>query len=167
MKTPFFALIALLFLLTLTFADGQSLIGSRAPEFILYDQHDKPYTIMQNRGKIIILLASDRKGSEQNKAWVESIEKKYKDRVPIIGIADLRRVPRVFEAVVKREFRNKPASILLDWNGDIFKSYGLAQKVANIVLVDKNGFLQYLYSGEATTDACEKLFWEIDKQDPE
>lgn len=162
MKKPFVALMVM-FLSAFSVEGGQSLIGLKAPEFSLLDQHNKPYNVRQDEGKIIILLASDKKGSEQNKAWVESIEKKYKDSIPIIGIADIRGVPRVLNFLVKREFRDKPVGILLDWNGDVFTSYGFGENAANIVLIDKKGFVRYIYSGEATVKACESLFSEIDK----
>jgi peroxiredoxin len=162
MKKLLLALIVIL-LSAITAEGDQSLIGSKAPEFILLDQHSKSYNVRQDEGKIIILLVSDKKGSEQNKAWVERIEKKYKDKVPIVGIADIRGVPRAFDFLVKREFKDKPVSILLDWNGNVFTSYGLVQKVANIVLIDRKGFVRHIHSGEATADACESLFKEIDK----
>jgi predicted transcriptional regulator len=167
MKKPLIIIVLVELLLSELSAAGRSLVNNKAPQFTLSDQYNTPYNIKQDEGKIIILLASDKKGSEQNKAWVESIEKKYKNEIPILGIADVRRVPRAFEAGLKKEFRKKPARILLDWNGDVFKTYMLVQKVANIVLIDKKGFVQYIYSGEATADACERLFKEIDRLDKE
>jgi len=138
------------------------LIDSVAPEFTLLDQYNKPYDIRQDEGKMILLLASDGQGSIQNKAWVDNINQRYNGKVPIIGIADVRKVPRPLKAFAKREFKKSPVSVLLDWNGDVFISYGLAENVANLILIDKKGIVRYLYSGEATPEACGMLFHIID-----
>jgi len=162
MKTLILALM-IMHLSALSVKGDQPLLDSKAPEFTLSDQYDKPYNVRQDEGKIIILLASDKKGSEQNRAWVETIEKKFKDKIPIIGIADIRGTPRAFSFLVKREFSKQPVDVLLDWDGIVFTSYGLARHVANIVLIDKKGIVRHIYSGEATAEACTGLFNAIDK----
>ena len=59
-------------------------------------------------GKTIILIASDGEGSAQNKAWVRAIESKYLDQITILGIADVRRVPRVMKKIAEQKFKNSP-----------------------------------------------------------
>ncbi len=143
-------------------AGARTIINAKAPEFSLRDQYDQPYDLRQGEGRPIVLLASDGEGAKHNRQWVDAINGRYKDRIAIIGIADTRGVPFFMKAAVKNEFKKSPAHVLLDWNGVVFTSYGLAPKVSNIVLIDKNGMVRYLYSGEATTRACENLFREID-----
>jgi len=161
--------ITIIILLTSTIAANErpSLINNMAPQFTLLDQYNKPYNIAQDQGKIILLLASDAEGAKQNKAWVENIDNRYNHRIPIVGIADVRQVPRPLKALARKEFKKTPVSILLDWNGDVFISYGLVKKLANIVLIDKKGVVRYMYSGAATATSCAILFREIDKLDNE
>jgi len=161
-KLHVYLALSVLIIPALAVDSNQSVVNTKAPQFTLLDQYNRPYNIKQDEGKLIILLASDRDGSVQNEAWVKSVEKRYRNEVTIIGIADLRGVPRVLKLIVLREFKKCPASVLMDWNGDVFISYGLAQKAANIVLIDRKGFIRYIYYGEATTDARESLFKEID-----
>jgi len=54
----------------------------------------------------------------------------------------------------------------LDWKGVVFKTYGLAPNVSNLVLIDKSKVVRYRISGEPTAAACEKLFQELDKLGP-
>ncbi len=151
-------------LLSFPAAGSESVVNVKAPEFALDDQHNNHYDIRQDVGKVIVLLASDGDGAAQNKQWVDNIEKRYgKNIIPIIGIADVRKVPRWLRGMVKREFKKTPVGVLLDWKGVVFTSYGLSEYVANIVLIDKKGFVRYIYSGEATPEACQGLFMEIDK----
>jgi predicted transcriptional regulator len=157
-------LVALLLLLMPVAATegGQPIINAKAPGFSLRDQYDRPYDLRQGGGRTIVLLASDGEGAKHNRQWVDAIKGRYQDRIAIIGIADTRGVPFLFKGRVKSEFKKTPASVLLDWNGVVFTSYGLAPNVSNIVLIDKDGMVRYMYSGEATPQACENLFREID-----
>lgn len=149
-----------------TSARAQALIDSKAPEFSLLDQYDQPYDLRQATGRPVILVASDGEGAKHNRRWVAAIKERYQDRVAVVGIADTRGAPFFMKPAVKNEFKKSPDRILLDWDGMVFTSYGLAPKVSNIVLIDKHGVLRYLVSGEATAAACEKLFQEIDKLGP-
>jgi predicted transcriptional regulator len=149
-----------------TTSGAETLINAKAPTFSLLDQYDQPFDVRQAEGKTIILLASDGEGSKQNREWIDAINGRYGDRVVIVGIADTRGVPFFVKSAVKSKFKESPAPVLFDWNGVVFTSYVLASNVSNIVLIDKSGVVQYMFSGEATAAACEKLFHEIDKLGP-
>jgi predicted transcriptional regulator len=144
-------------------AEVQALTNSKAPAFSLLDQYDQPYDLRQAEGRTVILLASDGKGAKHNRQWVDAIKGRYRDPIVIVGIADTRGVPFFMKSAVKNKFKKSPAPVFLDWNGVVFTSYGLAPRVSNLVLIDKQGIVQFLISGEATPAACEKLFREIDK----
>lgn len=138
-------------------------MNAKAPEFSLRDQYDRQFDIRQGEGNIIVLLASDAEGSKQNRAWIDCIEKRYKDTVVIVGIADTRGAPFFIRSAIRNEFKKISDGILLDWNGLVFTLYDLAPKVSNLVLIDKDGVVRYRYAGEATAEACAKMFREIDK----
>ncbi len=151
-------------ILIITGAEGaQTLINAQAPGFSLHDQYDLLYDLQQDRGKVLVLLASDGEGAKHNRQWVDAIKERYQDRIPIIGIADTRKVPFFMKGTVKDRFKKSPAHILLDWDGIVFTSYGLAPNISNIVLIDKQGIVRWLHAGEATQEACGALFREIDK----
>jgi predicted transcriptional regulator len=143
-------------------AADQSLINKKAPDFSLRDQHDRPFTRQTFSGRPLILMACDKKASKQNGPWRTAILGKYADRVQTAGVADLRTAPFFMSGFIKKDFKKDPVSILLDWEGALFTSYGLAQKVPNIIVIDGAGFVRYLYSGTATPEAEELLFTAVE-----
>jgi hypothetical protein len=142
---------------------GQPVLNVKAPEFTLIDQYDKPYNIRQGEGGIVVLLASDKEGEPQNALWRTAISERYRDKIFMIGIADVRTVPFFLKSRIINNFRKDTERILLDWTGEVFTNYVLAKHASNIVLIDKKGWVRYVTSGEVTIDARETLFKEIDK----
>jgi hypothetical protein len=142
---------------------AQPLVNARAPEFTLQDQYEKTVSLRQYEGSIVILIASDKEGSAQNPVWKKAIKDKYTDRVVIQGIADVSSVPFFMKGKIRKDFKKDAESILLDWKGEVFKSYGLAPKVSNVVLIDKLGTIGFLHSGPADPDALQRLFAVIDR----
>ncbi len=157
-----FSLIGIL-MTALTTGAASTLINAKAPGFSLLDQRDQQVSLHKLEGNVIVLIASDKDGTKQNPAWRKAITERYGKRIFIQGAADLRKVPFFLKASFKRDFQKDPASIILDWNGEIFKAYGLAENVSNIILIDKKGFVQYLHSGSAEAGAVNDLFREIDR----
>lgn len=142
---------------------GHPLVSSRAPEFFLRDQYDHSFTLHHFAGKPLILLACDKTGSRQKSAWVTAILDRYAQRVQLVGVADVRTAPFFIKGKIKRDFQKEAGSILMDWDGVIFRTYALAEKVANIVLIDRQGVVRYVYSGAANPVTIEALLREIDR----
>ena len=159
----YFFLLVSIFISAAAAEGGQPVLNVKAPEFSLLDQYDKPYNIRQGEGGIVVLLASDKEGEPQNALWRSAIGERYRDKIFMIGIADVRTVPFFLKSRIKNNFRKDNARILLDWTGEVFKNYVLASHASNIVLIDTKGMVRHVTSGEATTDARESLFREIDK----
>ncbi len=157
--------ILIIFVVLLSAAAGaeSALINAKAPAFSLLDQNDHEINLRQLEGKVVVLIASDKDGSKQNPAWRKAITERYDGRVFLQGVADLRKVPFFLKAAFKRDFQKEPHSIILDWKGEIFKAYGLAESVSNIVVIDKKGTVRYFHSGSAEAGAVEELFREIDR----
>lgn len=150
-------LIILIILPTMAAAD-QSLINRKAPDFSLYDQHDQLFTLQNFSGRPVILVACDKKASEQNQVWRTTIQKKYEGRVRTVGVADLRETLSILSGFIRKKFKKDTVSILLDWDGRLFTSYSLAKNVPNIIVIDDTGLVRYQYSGTATPEAVELLF---------
>lgn len=143
-------------------AEAGQLTGSKAPDFALFDQRDRQVTLRHLEGKTVVLIASDDEGAKQNPGWKKAVEP-YRERVSVFGVADVRRVPFFLKNRFKREFRQDAATILLDWEGALFTSYGLEKSVSNVVVIDKNGVVRYLHAGGAEQAAVEAFCTELDK----
>ena len=150
------------FVFVAVIAEGVQLEGSRASDFNLLDQRDRQIRLRDLEGKVVLLIASDDTGSKQNSEWKKATEM-YAGRITVLGVADVRKVPFFLKKRFKLDFQKDPATILLDWEGMIFTSYGLAKDVANIVVIDKKGIVRYLYSGSAESSAVERLRGVLDK----
>jgi predicted transcriptional regulator len=153
---------AILITATIGFA-GHPLIDARAPEFSLRDQYDKEISLGQLLSRIVVIIASDKKGSDQNTAWKNAILGKYRDKLILLGAADVRSVPFFMKSRVRKNFQNEPGSVLLDWKGALFTSYDLKPNVANVILIDRNGCVRYVASGPADAEALDRLSKEIDR----
>jgi predicted transcriptional regulator len=156
------ALFAVVLAFIISVAEAGQLTGSRAPDFTLHDQRDKQVNLHELEGQVVMLIASDAEGEKQNDEWKKAIGK-YRNRVLVFGAADVRKVPFFLKGKYKRRFQKDPASILLDWDGVIFKTYGLAENVSNIVVIDKKGIVRYFHSGKAEPAAVEELSAALEK----
>ncbi len=156
-------IIAIMALLLPFSAESQTVVKSKAPDFSLPDQRDRLVSLRGFEGKVVVLVASDKEGMKQNPAWRKAIADRYGDRVVRQGVADVRKVPFFLKGSYKRNFQKDPESIVLDWQGDIFKVYGFAENVSNLVLIDKEGFVRYRHSGSAEPGAVDDLFRTIDR----
>lgn len=141
---------------------GQQLVNSKAPQISLQDQYDKPFSLRRLEGSVVVLIASDKEGSAQNDAWKDAILRKYKGRVALLGVADVRGVPFFLKNRIKKDFQKDQGSILLDWDGVVFTSYGLTKKAANVIVIDRKGYIRQVRSGAAEREKVEQLFREID-----
>ncbi|HSA78361.1 MAG TPA: YtfJ family protein [Nitrospirota bacterium] len=142
-------------------AAERDLLNKKAPEFTLQDQYDRTVALHGLEGRIVVLLANDREGSARNSAWQKAIIEKYGDSITFLGLADVSSAPFFLKGKIKNDFK-KNESILLDWKGEVFAAYGLAKKVSNIIVIDKQGYIRYVNAGAATPAAIASLFAAID-----
>ncbi len=153
----------LLALSLVTDAAAQTVLNAKAPEFELSDQHGQLRSLRSLAGRVIVLLASDKDGAEQNRHWGNYLVQKYGDRIAIVRIADVRTVPFFMKEKIRNDFKKDVNPILLDWDGSVFRAYGMKNKAANVALIDRNGVLRVLHSGSAEPEAIGRVCREIDK----
>jgi cytochrome oxidase Cu insertion factor (SCO1/SenC/PrrC family) len=159
----FFIVILLFVFSPASVESGQSIaLNTKAPDFSLKDQYGRTFNLRDLEGQIIVLIVSDKEGESQNHLWGKKIKDRYGNKIIIIGIADLRKVPFFMKGKIKEDFKKDENSILLDWNGEVFNAYGMTENVSNIILINKKGHIKHMYSGDATKDAVEHLFLKID-----
>lgn len=155
-------LIVVIFILQVAGANAENTIGGKAPEFTLQDQYDKTASLKQYEGRIVVLIASDKEGKAQNAAWTKTIKEKYADRVVVQGVADVSSVPFFLKGKIRNDFKKDPDSILLDWQGEVFKAYDLTKGVSNVILIDKDGMIRHRSPGPASPEAVQELYKKID-----
>lgn len=136
----------------------------KAAEFSLKDQFGTEYDYKFPREKVSILAFGDKDGSEQLEGWIKPLVEKYDTKLDIQGIAELSAVPSIARGIVRGMIKKKSKfPVMLDWKGDVSKSYNYEKKLANIILIDKNGAIIFKQTGAADAEKLEKFYKEIDK----
>lgn len=135
----------------------------RAVEFALKDQFGNELAYKFPREKVSVLAIGDKEGSEQLEAWIRPLVERYGDKVDIHGIAELSAVPGIAKGVVRNIIKKKSKyAVMLDWSGDVSKSYNFQKDKANIILIDKNGSIVAKQIGTADGSKLEHFYKEID-----
>jgi len=148
--------------LQLAGTQAENAIGEKAPDFTLQDQYEKTVSLRQYDGRIIVLIASDKEGKAQNAGWTKAIKEKYANRVTVQGIADVSSAPFFLKGKIRNDFKKDGDSILLDWKGEVFRTYGLTKVVSNVIFIDKDGMIRHRSSGTASPEAVQELFKKIE-----
>lgn len=145
------------------FAQDSTLI-----KFNMEDQYKQEYCHDQFLGKVLIVLGSDREGSQYNEAWGRMIHdslrsSELEDSVTFVAVANLEGVPRLLRGFVRRKFpKNGHRSILLDWKGEFAKAYQYQDGCTNIQLFNRKGEIRHQFFGkEAGPQAIQELLKEI------
>ena len=135
------------------------------PEFTLRDQFDRPFGLRDHGDSVVVLICSDREGSQWTSAWsraayaaADSSRRatgSSRVRVSIRFAADLRGVPGFLHGFVKGKFKpaGRPANpVLLDWDGVIARTLGLTPHVANVFVLDASLKPAYVAAGQGRPD---------------
>ena len=127
-------------------------------DFEIKDQFDNVHRRSDLQGKIVLLIGSDKDGSQFNEAWGKAIHKSLSDhpqyaRISFLAHADLRGVPFFLKGYVRGKFpRNPDQYVLMDWKGAIAKAYNFAPKSSNVLVFAPNGALVHHASGREPSD---------------
>ena len=137
-------------------------VGDKTPDFTLKDAEDQTYSLEKLRGKIVFLILGNRKIRKEDDKWAAAFQKDYGDREGVIAyiIADMRSVPGfVPKGFIKRQLRkNKPpATLLLDWKGEIHKTYHTDKKKPNLYLIAPDGSIVFHAKSNFDEKTYEKL----------
>ena len=123
-------------------------VDDKAPDFTLKDADDQTHSLENLRGKIVFLILGNRKIRKEDYKWAAAFQKDYGDREGIIAyiIADMRSVPGfVPKGFIKRQLKkNKPpVTLLLDWKGELHKTYHTDKNKPNLYLIAPNGSIVF------------------------
>lgn len=113
-------------------------IGKRAHAFVLEDQFEQRWSWNNHwKGKPVVLVLSDWKGSDYIPAWTDPLTKRFADRVKFVACADVSLAPSFLKGYLRGRFRETYTnSILLDWDGATFKHYHTQAGLPNVVFID-------------------------------
>jgi hypothetical protein len=121
--------------------DTEKAIGKKAVPFTLEDQFEKKWSWNTHwRGKPTVLVLSDWKGSDHLTKWTSALVPKFKDRVKFASFADVSLAPGFLKGYLRERFREAfTTSVMLDWDGDVFKHYNVQPGLPNVIYVDATG----------------------------
>lgn len=143
---------------------GVAAANNHAPEFELTDQYGKAQAYRFPTSKVSVLIFGDRKGSSQIEGWVRPLYDRYQDRVNIKGIAALSSVPSFARGMVMRIFKSQVKyPVLLDWTGNVTKSYSYEEGKANVFVVSPSGEILLRMNGTASQAGLEQVVAQVNK----
>ena len=128
-------------------------------DFKVEDQFKKIHTRDEVRGKVFIIVGSDRGGSGFNGAWSNAIMSGIRrlgvqDQVVEVGLADLRGLPFFLKGMIRGKFAEKSGGwSIMDWKGVFPNAYGFENDRANILVFGPDGALLHRTSGQEADPA--------------
>jgi hypothetical protein len=155
-------------------------IPAQAPDFKLDHILGHSVSLSDYRGRTVVAMFVGKESAAQTDGWTEKIRAEYDpDEMPILGVSDLRAVPRparviakklmkkAFDEVVQQEsqaFRahgkeppddpGKYVQMLLDWKGEVTGNFGIdsVEDTAVGVVIDGDGRILASGTGASAGD---------------
>jgi len=127
-------------------------------DFEIKDQFENVHRRSDVLGNIVLLIGSDKDGSQFNEAWGKAIHDSLSDhpqynRISHLAHADLRGVPFFLKGSVRGKFPQNPDQwVLMDWKGVIAKTFNFAPKSSNVLVFAPDGLLVHHVSGREPDD---------------
>lgn len=126
--------------LRITEAQAQVKHTREAPAFRLEDQFDTLHDYRFPRQKVSVLLLADRSGSAQLEAWIQPLVDRFAQSIEIHGVAEVSLVPAFAKGWVRSAFRKRlKHPVMLDWTGDVCRTYDYQAGQANLLVIDAMG----------------------------
>jgi hypothetical protein len=117
--------------------------------FDMEDQFRNSHSHADFKGRVLVVIGSDRGGASAAKNWGKALARSLKPEMDsglmsLIALADLKGVPFFLKDYVRGEFyKNAGDWALMDWKGLFADSYGFIAGNANVLVFDKEGVLVY------------------------
>ena len=127
-------------------------------DFELKDQFENVHRRSDVAGNIVLLIGSDKGGSQFNEAWGKAIHDSLSDhprydQISHLAHADLRGVPFFVKGFVRGKFPQDPNRwVLMDWKGILAKAYEFTPKSSNVLVFAPDGALVHHASGREPDD---------------
>lgn len=132
---------------------------TNAPALIeLRDQFDVLQKLSFPTKRITLLTIADKKGLKQIDRWLEGVKQRCGAWIDIRGIADVSSVPGPLQGLVQKKFRKVQShSVMMDWSGDVVKSFSYSPGAAHILVLDRGGQILQRMIGEANERAIQAI----------
>jgi len=157
--------VALVLLWTVGAVAAEIKVGDKAPEFQLKDPTGKEYSLEspEFKGKVISVFYVDPDEKDTNSHAEDALkadpgldrDKNYKG----LGIADLKSTFKpnfIIKSIVKSKQEKTGAVILMDYDHTLVNLWGLKPDSSTLVIVDKERFCRYIYSGKLPDGEVQK-----------
>ncbi len=166
--------ICFMFLLTLSLMVSYAVaaelkVGDKAPDFKLRDSLNKEYSLNSPEfsGKVIYVMYGTADAADLNDHVINALkadknidqlvkEKKYE----LLGIGNLKgswEPDVLIKMIIKRKQKQTGAIILLDTDYSLLNLWGLKNKDANSILLDKDRIVRYSFKGKVPEEDISKL----------
>ncbi|MDB5034241.1 MAG: hypothetical protein JWQ98_1482 [Chlorobi bacterium] len=153
-------ILPLLLLITTTYALATpSIIGGKLPEFAIEDQFERTWSTRDFGGRITVFVLSDRDGYEYSNAWTDVLVPQFKQSpVRFVPVADVQSVPGFLKGLIRGKFQDTfKYSVLLDWEGTLFKALNTTAGYPNLIIVNKDGIIQHSTFGKGTREQIDNF----------
>jgi hypothetical protein len=146
-------------------SDVPKATGKKAIEFTLEDQFEQKWSWNKHwAGKPTVLVLSDWKGSDFIPAWTTPLTEQFKGRVQFVAFADVSLAPSFIHSMLKSKFRESYTnSILLDWDGGVFKHYLVQPGLPNVIYVGADGVVRLHTWGKGADKHVKAFANEVEK----
>jgi len=164
-----------------------SLKPAPAPSFRIEDQFEKAYQLNGFTGDILVLIYGDRESADQNRALGETLHLSFHPqarnlspsqarKAPPLAMADLPagmrcpdvhavpvavigRVPGLVKNILRGEFKkaSPDCPIWLDCEDSMRQSFGMAQGVPNLVIIDAKSQVRMAAGGRLEREHVQEL----------
>jgi hypothetical protein len=118
-------------------------------DYEIEDQFNAMHERADVDGRVVLLIGSDKDGSEFNALWGKAIndaliDVSQSDQIIQLPQADLRGVPFFVKGMVKEKFPQEPEKwVMMDWKGVMAKAYDFVPGFTNLLVFSSTGALQY------------------------
>lgn len=132
--------------------------------FEIEDQFEVVHRDTDYAGRILIVIGSDRGGSEFNAGWGVALtealeEEEHFDRIAFLPLADLTGVPFFVKGMVRGRFPTDPEQwVAMDWDGVFDEAYTFIEDSSNIFVFTPQGqLLQRAHGQEVDETVLQSL----------
>ena len=112
----------------------------RLESFELTDQFGHRHAVRFPTLRPMLLVIGDRRGSEEIDPWIAPLKQRWGSSADLLGIADVRAVPRFLKSRITEAIRRaRPQPLLLDFEGVVTEKLPCKSKAANVFAVGTDG----------------------------
>ena len=145
-------------------AEEQFFTSTISQRIELHDQYQKLQALSFPATNVTFLTIADRKGSVQIAGWITALKAHHKGPLDICGLADVGGVPSLLRGRIRKRFQETILyPVMMDWSGDVCAKFRYVADQANVIIIDRNGFIAGRFSGKATEANFKDAFAALQK----